>query len=68
VRGYSDIGRPLHKLCEKKARFVWTDNCQEAFEKLKSALTTAPILAYPKNRLIQNPKDLNSKTGMSIHP
>lgn len=48
VRGYSEIAKPLHKLSEKKAKFVWTDDCQNAFERLKSALTTAPILAYPK--------------------
>ena len=27
--------------------FQWTSNHQEAFEKLKQAFTTAPVLAYP---------------------
>jgi transposase InsO family protein len=48
VKGFADIARPLHKLSEKYAKFNWTNDCQEAFDRLKEALTTAPILAYPK--------------------
>ena len=49
MKGFADIARSLHKICEKKAKFVWGLECDEAFDKLKSALTSAPNLAYPKN-------------------
>ena len=48
VRGYASIAEPLHNLTRKSAKFVWTTDCQKAFEALKDALTTAPVLAYPK--------------------
>ncbi|MBJ5627116.1 hypothetical protein JGG67_23135, partial [Salmonella enterica subsp. enterica serovar Derby] len=28
--------------------FVWTVNCQEAFNKSKESLSSAPVLAYPQ--------------------
>lgn len=47
VAGYAKIARPLHRLCEKGTRFVWSPECQTAFETLKEALITSPMLAYP---------------------
>jgi hypothetical protein len=48
VEGFGQIAHPLHKLCEKGVQYRWTDVCQKAFEQLKEALTTAPLLAYPQ--------------------
>jgi hypothetical protein len=39
---------PLTDLTRKDMRFIWTSECQEAFEKVKHALTNAPVLAPPK--------------------
>ena len=47
VRGFADIARPLHRATEANREFYWSSECQEAFDKLKKALTTPPILAYP---------------------
>ncbi|GFX18208.1 retrovirus-related Pol polyprotein from transposon 17.6 [Trichonephila clavipes] len=48
VKNLSTIARPLHKLTEAKPKFIWTVDCNNAFNKLKDALTSAPILAYPE--------------------
>ncbi|MCG8112564.1 MAG: RNase H-like domain-containing protein, partial [Candidatus Thiodiazotropha taylori] len=47
IKGYSEIAKPLHTLTEKGREFVWTDTCQNAFERLKEHLVNAPILVYP---------------------
>ncbi|CAG2198867.1 Transposon Ty3-I Gag-Pol polyprotein,Transposon Ty3-G Gag-Pol polyprotein,Retrovirus-related Pol polyprotein from transposon 297 [Mytilus edulis] len=46
---FSDIAAPLSQLTRKDVPFEWTQPCQESFEKLKIALTTSPILAYPQS-------------------
>ena len=48
VKRFAEIARPLHKICEKNAKFLWTSECKDAFDELKEALTTSPVLAYPK--------------------
>ena len=50
VRGFSNIANPLNALTKKNVPFVWTVACAEAFDKLKRALVSAPILAYPNFR------------------
>ena len=32
-----------------EVKFIWTKECQEAFDELKRKLMTGPILALPKN-------------------
>lgn len=47
VKGYSRITNPLTALLCKDAPFIWSEECQSAFDKLRTALTTSPVLAYP---------------------
>lgn len=43
---YSRIAGPLNKLTRKDVPFVWAPECEEAFERLKEALTNAPLLRH----------------------
>ena len=47
IKDYAKIANPIHQLLKKDKKFVWTDECEGAFEKLKTALTTAPVLKFP---------------------
>lgn len=44
---FSTITEPLTTLLKKNVRFVWTENCEIAFEKLKAMLVSAPVLSAP---------------------
>ena len=44
---FSKVAEPLVSLTKKYARFKWTEQCQCAFDFLKSSLTTIPLLAFP---------------------
>ncbi|XP_011634591.1 uncharacterized protein LOC105425493 [Pogonomyrmex barbatus] len=48
VKGFSSIAKPLFKLTENLTKFDWTGQCQIAFLGLKQALTSAPLLSFPK--------------------
>ena len=47
VKDFAKIASPIHDLTKKGTRFAWTEDCQLAFDTLKTALTEAPILSYP---------------------
>ena len=45
----ADIQEPISQLTQKDAAFVWEKPQQEAFNHLKSVITSAPALAYFDN-------------------
>ena len=47
IRGFSEIAIPLHKLTHKHATFTWTAVENKAWEDLKKALTSTPVLQLP---------------------
>ena len=47
MEGFSMIAFPLTKLTQKHGKFEWTDEYEQAFQKLKHRLTTTPVLTLP---------------------
>ncbi|KAJ9558232.1 hypothetical protein OSB04_012846 [Centaurea solstitialis] len=47
IQDFSKISRPLTKLLEKDAPFIFDEKCISAFETLKRHLTNAPIMVPP---------------------
>ena len=47
IKDFSRISKPLTNLLQKDVPFVFYDDCKEAFEILKKALITAPIVQPP---------------------
>jgi hypothetical protein len=47
VKDYSVIMNPLYKLMRKHEKYVWKAEQQKAFETIRTALTSPPILARP---------------------
>ena len=46
---FSTRASPLNQLLEKERPFIWTPECQRAFDDLKSALTGEEVMAYPQD-------------------
>lgn len=47
IEHYAILSQPLTQLLKKGALFVWTEAQETAFQVLKQALSTAPVLALP---------------------
>ena len=47
IHNYASIAEPLHQALKGHKKFQWTPSCQQAFDFLKSKLTSPPILGYP---------------------
>ena len=44
IRRFAKVVQPLHALTRKNADFVWTTDCQSAFDELRENLISAPVL------------------------
>ncbi|KAH0606065.1 uncharacterized protein H6S33_004522 [Morchella sextelata] len=60
IRGFSELASPLTRLTRKDIPFEWTPEAQTAFNDLKEAFPTAPILTYfdPEKKLLWKPMHL----------
>lgn len=53
IKGYAQIARPLTKLLRKDSVFTWGEEQQSAFDALKKALISPPVLSYPDRNQVQ---------------
>ena len=49
IKDFAAMVRPMVDLTKKGKKFVWSESCDQAFEKLKQALTSADVMGYPLN-------------------
>jgi hypothetical protein len=49
VPNFSSIAKPLTRLLEKGALFVWSSDCEVSYHALKNKLLSAPILDLPES-------------------
>ncbi|RDX91514.1 Retrovirus-related Pol polyprotein, partial [Mucuna pruriens] len=52
IKNFSKTALPLSKLLQKDVEFVFNKECIQAFEELKSRLTSTPILQAPNKELL----------------
>jgi hypothetical protein len=45
IPDFSKVSKPITELLKNQVKFVWSLECEEAFQTLKKLLTTAPVLA-----------------------
>jgi len=55
IPDFSRIAKPITNLLKTQVKFVWSPECETAFQTLKRCLTTAPVLAQPD---IEKPFDV----------
>ena len=48
AKDYAKLTSLLTQLTKKNQPFAWTEKCEASFQELKKCLTTAPVLALPK--------------------
>ncbi|WVZ93620.1 hypothetical protein U9M48_039585 [Paspalum notatum var. saurae] len=47
IKDFSKTAKPMTSLTKKNVKYVWSRNCEGAFQTLKKLLTSAPVLAQP---------------------
>ena len=49
IQDFSRIAAPMTRLTQKGVKFIWSDRCEDSFQKLKECLTNAPVLILPSS-------------------
>jgi hypothetical protein len=71
IKDFAHIAAPLNIFKKKNAKFVWTSECQQAFDTLKQRLSQYPLLAFydgkSKLKLKINTDASNAGIGGVLH-
>ena len=51
IRNLSELAAPLNQMLQKTMKWNWTSTCQQSFQALKTALTSAEVLCHYNPRL-----------------
>jgi hypothetical protein len=49
ILNFSKISKPITELLNKGNNYMWSKDCDEAFNTLKKLLTTSPVLTQPES-------------------
>jgi len=49
IENFAHHAQALFAVCGKRKKFIWSEECQVAFEILRQKLIEAPVMAYPLN-------------------
>jgi hypothetical protein len=47
ILNFSKIAKPITKLLKKGTKYVYSEDCDDAFEALKKLLTISPLVVQP---------------------
>nr|CAD40483.1 OSJNBa0067G20.3 [Oryza sativa Japonica Group]CAE03320.2 OSJNBa0032I19.14 [Oryza sativa Japonica Group] len=50
IENFSKIAQPMTQLLKKEEKFVWSPQCEKAFQTLKEKLVSSPVLILPDTR------------------
>ena len=63
---FSVVVEPLTSLLRKREKLIWSEECQQAFEKVKSLLFSAPVLRAPDFEIPLNYKLMLVMWGLEL--
>ena len=67
IPDFAEIASPLNRLTRDQVAFEWSPVCESAFNSLKSALVSSPVLAFPQTNqdfLVEVDASMNSVGGV----
>jgi hypothetical protein len=68
IPNFSKISKPITELLKKGNKYVWSKDCDEAFQTVKKLLTTSLVLAQPDISKSFNVYCDASGTGLACVP